>query len=368
MIALEIQALSERRENLLIEIGRVVLAQGFTLQRQRLADDPHGVLLTMVVRGPERKQRALAAAMDAQERIISYQISAFEEGVQKPHFAATRRIAYQPVAPVTEPPVEPTAVEAPAPAVETIDAAEESEVLTAVELSTEPDYAQAMAADIPLAVVPAPAPEPTAPPIEPFVELILLGPDVAAVDKMLPKLLSDYPDIFPRLRKLEDSVAEAARASSLLLAGQRLSSNATTARASGSDCWRRSSASACRHSGCWCRSINRPSSCISTTALSAARAVNPVACFSAASWKVCWGRPCSRTRSRYFPSAVASLAQASAFWRFLIEPSPGMNTSPAAGHRRLCRAAFWRLSARSKTKLRKRSSHYTRLPRNCHMA
>jgi hypothetical protein len=222
MIALEIQALSERRENLLIEIGRVVLAQGFTLQRQRLADDPHGVLLTMVVRGPERKQRALAAAMDAQERIISYQISAFEEGVQKPHFAATRRIAYQPVAPVTEPPVEPTAVEAPAPAVETIDAAEESEVLTAVELSTEPDYAQAMAADIPLAIVPAPAPEPTAPPIEPFVELILLGPDVAAVDKMLPKLLSDYPDIFPRLRKLEDSVAEAARASSLLLAGQRL--------------------------------------------------------------------------------------------------------------------------------------------------
>lgn len=222
MIALEIQALSQRRENLLIEIGRVVLAQGFTLQRQRLADDPHGVLLTMVVRGPERKQRALAAAMDAQERIISYQISAFEEGVQKPHFAATRRIAYQLVAPVTEPPVEPTAVEAPAPVVETLDAAEDSEVLTALELSTEPDYAQAMTADIPLAVVPAPAPAPIAPPLEPFIEMIPLGPDVTSVDKMLPKLLSDYPDIFPRLRKLEDSVAEAARASSLLLAGQRL--------------------------------------------------------------------------------------------------------------------------------------------------
>ncbi|WP_458070428.1 hypothetical protein [Rhodanobacter sp. BL-MT-08] len=224
MIALEIQALSQRRENLLIEIGRVVLAHGFTLQRQRLADDPHGVLLTMVVRGPERRQRALAAAMDAQERIISYQISAFEEGVQKPHFAASRRIAYQPGAPATESPVEPAAVEAPAPApaVETLDAAEESEVLTALELSTEPDYAQAIAADIPLAVVPAPAPAPTAPPIEPFVELIPLGPDIGAVDNMLPKLLSDYPDIFPRLRKLEDSVADAARASSLQLAGQRL--------------------------------------------------------------------------------------------------------------------------------------------------
>ncbi|NYE29814.1 hypothetical protein HDE78_002782 [Rhodanobacter sp. K2T2] len=222
MIALEIQALSERRENLLIEIGRVVLSQGFTLQRQRLADDQHGVLLTMVVRGPERKQRALAAAMDAQERIISYQISAFEEGVQKPHFAASRRIAYQPGAPATEPPVEPTVVEAPAPALETIDAAEESQVVTAVELPTEPDYAQVMAADVPFALVSAPAPAPTAPPIEPFIEMIPLGPDVTSVDQMLPKLLSDYPDIFPRLQKLEDSVAEAARASSLQLAGQRL--------------------------------------------------------------------------------------------------------------------------------------------------
>jgi hypothetical protein len=104
--------------------------------------------------------------------------------------------------------------------VETLDAAEDSEVLTALELSTEPDYAQAMTADIPLAVVPAPAP--IAPPLEPFIEMIPLGPDVTSVDKMLPKLLSDYPDIFPGLRKLEDSVAEAARASSLLLAGQRL--------------------------------------------------------------------------------------------------------------------------------------------------
>ena len=131
MIALEIQALSERRENLLIEIGRVVLATGFTLQRQRLTEDPHGVLLTMVVRGPERKQRALAAAMDAQERIISYQISAFEEGVQKPHFAASRRTAYQPSAPITEPAIEPEPTAFPAPA--TTQVPEEPESLATAE-------------------------------------------------------------------------------------------------------------------------------------------------------------------------------------------------------------------------------------------
>ena len=39
---------------------------------------------------------------------------------------------------------------------------------------------------------------------------------------MLPKVLSDYPNIFDRLRNLEDSVAETTRVSSLLVAGQRL--------------------------------------------------------------------------------------------------------------------------------------------------
>jgi hypothetical protein len=66
---------------------------------------------------------------------------------------------------------------------------------------------------------PSPAPEPAA--IAPFVELIPIGPDVAAVMEVLPKLENEYPQIFPRLQRLERSVAEAARESSLELAGQR---------------------------------------------------------------------------------------------------------------------------------------------------
>nr|WP_301270853.1 hypothetical protein [Rhodanobacter glycinis] len=40
MIELEIQTLSETREGLLIDVGGIVVATGFTLLRQRLAQDP----------------------------------------------------------------------------------------------------------------------------------------------------------------------------------------------------------------------------------------------------------------------------------------------------------------------------------------
>jgi hypothetical protein len=102
MIELEIQALSERRQGLLVEIGHFVIANGFTLQRQRLIQDPHGILLTMVIRGPARKQRALQAALDAHERIISFQLAPFVEGEQKPHFAASRKLSNYVPAPMPE--------------------------------------------------------------------------------------------------------------------------------------------------------------------------------------------------------------------------------------------------------------------------
>ena len=92
MIELEIQALSERREGLLIEVGRMAVANGFTLQRQRLIQDPHGILLTIVVRGPPRRKHALEAALEACDRIISFEVAAFVEGEQRPHFAASRKL------------------------------------------------------------------------------------------------------------------------------------------------------------------------------------------------------------------------------------------------------------------------------------
>src|SRR6185312_16225530 len=46
--------------------------------------------------------------------------------------------------------------------------------------------------------------------------------DQAAVDKVLSKLATEYPQIMPRLLALDSSVPEAARESSLRLAGQRI--------------------------------------------------------------------------------------------------------------------------------------------------
>ena len=105
MIELEIQALSESREGLLIEVGGFVIANGFTLQRQRLVQDPHGILMTMVVRGPWLKKRALVSALNAYDRFLSLKVEPYVEGESRPHFAASRKPSpyTAPPAPMLEP-------------------------------------------------------------------------------------------------------------------------------------------------------------------------------------------------------------------------------------------------------------------------
>ncbi|MBB6189345.1 hypothetical protein [Rhodanobacter sp. MP7CTX1] len=230
MIELEIQTLSERREGLLIELGRAVVTSGFTLQRQRFTHDANGVLLTMIVRGPARKQRELEAALDANERIISFNASTFEEGAPKPHFAASRMMAAQAVVPAPAPTIDVVPVVATVAAkakaaapVAVVIGAEAPESFDAPVVSAEPD-AQPEPEPEPefIFVLPrTPSPAPAAVAITPFVELIPEGPDEEAVVKVLPKLENEYPLIFQRLQTLERSVPEAARESSLWLAGQR---------------------------------------------------------------------------------------------------------------------------------------------------
>jgi predicted hydrocarbon binding protein len=242
MIELEIQALSERRQGLLVEIGHSVITNGFTLQRQRLVRDPHGILLTMVIRGPARKKRALQAALDADERIISFQLAPFVAGEQKPHFAASRTLSNYVPAPM--PPPEPAAEAAeaaipggrttPASSTAAFDEVAPARLVAAPEpipngaapptperiarsqLESTPDFKF---------ILPEPQAAPPAPPsaVEaPFVEVVPLEPDEGAIAKVLSKLDTEYPQIMPRLQTLATSVPEAARESSLRLAGQRI--------------------------------------------------------------------------------------------------------------------------------------------------
>jgi hypothetical protein len=220
MIELEIQGLSENREGLLIEVGRLVMASGFNLQRQRLLPDHYGILLTMVVRGPSRKKRMLEAALDACDRFISVKVFPFVEGEPKPHFAASRkRVGPAAVVAPAAAVASPASGSVAAPVVEDRTWGVQSAAADAPESPREPSAEPEFEFILPTPRAPAPAPAPVV--TTPFVERVPLAPDEAAVEKALRELEYDYPQIVPQLLALAHSVAEAARESSLALAGRR---------------------------------------------------------------------------------------------------------------------------------------------------
>lgn len=252
MVELEIQTLSLSREGLLIDVGRSVTESGFTLQRQRLTQDPNGVLLTMVVRGAPRRQRVLEAALENHERVISFDVFDHVEGETRPHFAATLKAPPRTPPPATAaetPPARstgpaiaaagehsPRVIPAPAPIPTT-----PSPLPTPQQEASHPPQPPATATVSPLApvadlqkelamelermlppalaparkIVPPPAPEP-------FVDIATLAPDTAAVDRVLEALPARHPSIIPDLLELDRSVAAGAREPSLDLAGQRI--------------------------------------------------------------------------------------------------------------------------------------------------
>lgn len=225
MIELEIQTLSERREGLLMEVGRTVTTSGFVLQRQRLTEDGNGVLMTLVVRGPARSQRRLEAALDTHERLISFQVSPFEEGEPKPHFAAARKLPRPPVAVAAIPPPMSKADTAPAPpanpakpsapVLATLPAPVMTEASAETAEPVEPDFEF---------ILPTPRATPATAlaVVAPFVDMVPLDADEPAVDKVVHELEQTYPQVMPCVLALGSAVDLAARESSLLLAGQRV--------------------------------------------------------------------------------------------------------------------------------------------------
>ncbi|MFK2917521.1 hypothetical protein ISS97_09610 [Dyella koreensis] len=92
MIELEMQILSDRREGLLVELGRVVVANGFTLLRQRLSQDSRGTWLVMIVRGAAERQLALEEELATHSRVLSFEAALAEGGAlpAQPAPVATR--------------------------------------------------------------------------------------------------------------------------------------------------------------------------------------------------------------------------------------------------------------------------------------
>ncbi|ULU25122.1 hypothetical protein [Dyella terrae] len=168
MAELEVRVVSERREGLLVELGRLVTEYGHVLIRQRLVQEAHGACLTLVLRGPDERQLALEEALGTHPRVLSFES------------------------------LRPQLMEAPPP-----------------HAVVAPPVVRAAPAPH---VAPASIPRPAAPPDS---APIAAGADVGRVERMLPSLAKDYPRIFPWLINLDYAVAAEARDASLYLAGRR---------------------------------------------------------------------------------------------------------------------------------------------------
>ena len=162
MVDVEFRVVGDRREGLLLALGQVVIASGFTLLRQRMSTGSEGAVLTMLVRGPESHLLQLEENLGSHPLVRSFE-AAHPDGTGS-QFAATN------------PP-------AAAPAGTT------SASITAV----------GAAANVP-------------------------GPpaDTRRIEALLPQLARDYPNIFLHLHALEHELAAEQRESALRYIGQRV--------------------------------------------------------------------------------------------------------------------------------------------------
>ena len=80
MMEIEIKIISDRREGLLIGLAQVVIASGFTLQRQRMINIDDGAQLNMVIRGDEPNLPQLQQRLAAHELVRSFEIIGVSAG------------------------------------------------------------------------------------------------------------------------------------------------------------------------------------------------------------------------------------------------------------------------------------------------
>ena len=100
MADIEFRVVSDHREGLLLELGRVIIASGFTLQRQRMARTDEGVVLTMVVRGPEANLLTLEDKLGSHPVVMSFEAAVLDGEHVQPVAAAAPARAPQPRPPV----------------------------------------------------------------------------------------------------------------------------------------------------------------------------------------------------------------------------------------------------------------------------
>ncbi|MCL1636105.1 hypothetical protein M2650_15895 [Luteimonas sp. SX5] len=75
MADVEFRVVSDRRDGLLLALGQTVIAAGFTLLRQRMVNSDEGVVLTMIVRGPDSGLLMLEERLGTHHLVNSFEAS-----------------------------------------------------------------------------------------------------------------------------------------------------------------------------------------------------------------------------------------------------------------------------------------------------
>jgi predicted hydrocarbon binding protein len=84
MVDVEFRVVSDRRDGLLLALGQVVIANGFTLLRQRMLNSDEGVVLVMVVRGPADALLMLEEKLGTHHLVQSFEASPYEPAPSAP--------------------------------------------------------------------------------------------------------------------------------------------------------------------------------------------------------------------------------------------------------------------------------------------
>ncbi|WP_149195713.1 hypothetical protein [Luteimonas suaedae] len=162
-MTIELKVVSEQRDGLLLALGEVLLTNQFKLLRHRRANTDRGVVMVLVVQGPESRLLALEEQLGTHWMVRSFEAAPYEPGVS------------------TSP-----------------------QTLAEVVASIDPVRADAPPAP------PAPAAAPSA------------APDPARVEVLLPQLARDYPRVFGLVLGFERSLEPAQRVTTMRYIGTRV--------------------------------------------------------------------------------------------------------------------------------------------------
>lgn len=176
MVTVELKVVSDQRSGLLLALGEVLLAHQFKLLRHRRANTERGVVMVLVVQGPEARLLGLEEQLGTHRLVHSFEAAPYEPGT-----SATPQTLAEIAA----------SIEAPAAA-----------------MATAPTAATAApAASKPVAAAPV---------------QMAASVDPARVEALLPQLARDYPRVFGLVIGFERSLEPAQREATMRYIGSRV--------------------------------------------------------------------------------------------------------------------------------------------------